>query len=104
MIYKDGYYYLFASIGVCCQGVNSTYQIIYGRSASISGPFVDKNGTSMANILDSGNSRWKGPGGQDIYKNGSNYVIARNAYDANNNRSPTLLISDLYFNNGWPSY
>ncbi len=108
MIYKDGYYYLFASIGVCCQGVNSTYKIIYGRSTSITGPFKDKNGTSMADgggtILDSGNSRWKGPGGQDVYKNGSNYVIARHAYDANNNGNPTLLISDLYFNNGWPSY
>ncbi|MDK2965519.1 glycoside hydrolase family 43 protein [Lacrimispora sp.] len=108
MIYKDGYYYLFASIGVCCQGVNSTYKIIYGRSKSITGPFMDKNGTSMTNgggtILDSGNSRWKGPGGQDVYKNGSNYIIARHAYDAENNGNPTLLISDLYFSNGWPAY
>ncbi len=108
MIYKDGYYYLFASIGVCCQGVNSTYNIIYGRSTSITGPFKDKNGTNLTDgggtILDSGNSRWKGPGGQDVYKNGSNYVIARHAYDADNNGAPTLLISDLYFSNGWPTY
>lgn len=108
MIYKDGYYYLFASIGVCCQGVNSTYKIIYGRSASITGPFVDKNGVSMSNgggtILDSGNSRWIGPGGQDVYKNGSSYVIARHAYDASNNGAPTLLISDLNFSGGWPAY
>lgn len=108
MIYKDGYYYLFASIGVCCQGVNSTYKIIYGRSTSVTGPFVDKNGVDMKNgggtILDSGNARWVGPGGQDVYKNGSSYVIARHAYDANNNGAPTLLISDLYFTSGWPTY
>jgi arabinan endo-1,5-alpha-L-arabinosidase len=108
MIYKDGYYYLFASIGVCCQGVNSTYKIVYGRSTSITGPFVDKNGVSMSSgggtILDSGNARWVGPGGQDVYKNGSSYVIARHAYDANNNGAPTLLISDLNFSSGWPTY
>lgn len=108
MIYKDGYYYLFASIGVCCQGVNSTYKIAYGRSTSVTGPFVDKNGVSMSNgggtILDSGNTRWIGPGGQDVYKNGSSYVIARHAYDATNNGAPTLLISDLNFSGGWPTY
>lgn len=108
IIYKDGYYYLFASIGICCQGVNSTYKIIYGRSTSITGPFKDENGTNMTNgggtLLDSGNVRWIGPGGQDVYKNGSSYVIARHAYDASNNGDPTFLISDLYFNNGWPTY
>lgn len=108
MVYKDGYYYLFASIGTCCQGTNSTYKIIYGRSTSITGPFVDKNGVSMASgggtILDSGNSRWVGPGGQDVYQNGSNFVMARHAYDASNNGTATLLISDLYFSNGWPTY
>lgn len=29
--YRNGYY-LFASIGKCCQGVNSTYKVVYGRS------------------------------------------------------------------------
>lgn len=108
MVYQNGYYYLFASIGLCCKGTSSTYKIVYGRSTSITGPFVDKNGVNMLSgggtILDAGNSRWIGPGGQDVYKNGSSYVIARHAYDASNNGAPTLLISDLYFTNGWPTY
>lgn len=103
--YRNGYYYLFASIDTCCQGVNSTYKIIYGRSKSITGPYVDKNGVNMLNgggtILDSGNEQWKGPGGQDIY-NGN--VIARHSYDANDNGDPKLLINDLYWTNGWPNY
>lgn len=103
--YRNGYYYLFASIDTCCQGVNSTYKIIYGRSKSITGPYVDKNGVNMLNgggtILDSGNVQWKGPGGQDIY-NGN--VIARHSYDANDNGDPKLLINDLYWTNGWPNY
>lgn len=109
IMYNNGYYYLFTSIGKCCNGVNSTYKIMYGRSTSITGPYVDKNGKSLTSgggtILDSGNSRWIGPGGQDVYRNSSmGYVIARHAYDASNNGTPTLLISDLYFKNGWPTY
>lgn len=108
MIYKDGYYYLFCSYGVCCNGVNSTYKIGYGRSTSITGGFVDQSGVSMTSggvtYLDTGNTQWVGPGGQDVYKNGSNYLLVRHAYDATNNGMATLLISDLYFTNGWPTY
>lgn len=108
IVYNGGYYYLFVSIDKCCNGTSSTYKIAYGRSTSITGPYVDKNGRAMtsgyATVLDSGNTRWRGPGGQDVYKNGSAWVIARHAYDANNNGTPTLLISDLYFSGGWPTY
>jgi arabinan endo-1,5-alpha-L-arabinosidase len=108
IVYNGGYYYLFASYGVCCQGVSSTYKIGYGRATSINGTYKDKNGVAMTSggytLLDGGNSRWVGPGGQDIYKNGSSYVIARHAYDASNSGAPTLLINDLYFTSGWPTY
>jgi len=104
--YRNGYYYLFASIDNCCKGVNSTYKIVYGRSANITGPYVDKNGVNMLNgggtILDSGNAQWKGPGGEDIV---GNNIIARHAYDANDNGAPKLLISDLNWDSsGWPTY
>jgi len=109
IIYHQGYYYLFVSIDRCCLGVQSTYKIAYGRSQAITGPYVDQSGTAMANgggtILDSGTTRWKGPGGQDVYQNGNAWIIARHAYDANNAGTPTLLISDLYWDaNGWPTY
>jgi len=104
--YRGGYYYLFASIDSCCSGVNSTYKIIYGRSKNITGPYVDKNGVSLMNnggtILDSGNARWKGPGGQDVYDAN---LIVRHAYDAEDEGKPKLLISDLIWDSGgWPSY
>ncbi|UII29288.1 glycoside hydrolase family 43 protein [Fulvivirga maritima] len=108
IVYNNGYYYLFVSLGVCCQGVNSTYRIAYGRSTSITGPYYDKNGVNMMNggatILDSGNSVWIGPGAPDIYKHNGNYLMIRHAYDANDNGAPKMLISDLYFVNGWPTY
>lgn len=45
---KDGYYYLFGSEGSCCEGANSTYRIRVGRSASLLGPYVDKQGNKLA--------------------------------------------------------
>lgn len=65
---KNGYYYLFASIGSCCASQNSTYQVVVGRSTSLLGPYVDKKGKDMLNnswepVLDGGDrSRWVGPG------------------------------------------
>lgn len=105
IVYKSPYYYLFTSIDKCCSGVNSTYKISYGRSSSITGPYLDKNGVNMLNsggtVLDAGNAQWKGPGGQSVY---GTTVIARHAYNANANGAPTLLISDLLWSNGWPTY
>ncbi|CAM4469414.1 glycoside hydrolase family 43 protein [Paenibacillus tarimensis] len=105
IIYRNGYYYLFASFDNCCRGVDSTYKIVYGRSKSITGPYVDKNGVSMMNgggtVLDAGNDKWRGPGHQDVYNN----IIVRHAYDAEDNGAPKLLINDLYWDsNGWPRY
>lgn len=39
---KDGYYYFFASIGTCCEGLKSTYTTVVGRSKKLFGPYVDK--------------------------------------------------------------
>lgn len=104
--YRNGYYYLFVSTGKCCEGVNSTYQIRYGRSTSITGPYIDKQGVDMMNgggsLLDTSRGRWIGPGGQDIV---GNDVIVRHAYDANDGGASKLLISKLNWDaNGWPRY
>ncbi len=47
MIYHDGYFYLFLNFGGCCQGINSSYYIVVGRSSSPQGPFIDKTGRNM---------------------------------------------------------
>lgn len=47
-IYKRGrYYYLFCSIGACCEGERSTYETVVGRSTSIMGPYTTRNGKRM---------------------------------------------------------
>jgi arabinan endo-1,5-alpha-L-arabinosidase len=47
MIYHEGYYYLLATHGTCCQGANSEYNIRVGRSKKPTGPFVDNTGLDM---------------------------------------------------------
>ena len=47
-IYKRGkYFYMFASIGKCCAGLKSTYQVVVGRSKNLMGPYVNKHGEYM---------------------------------------------------------
>lgn len=71
---------------------------------NITGP--DKNGIKMLDggvtILDTGNNKWIGPGGQDVYNNN---ILVRHAYNANSNVLPCLLINDLYWDSsGCPRY
>ena len=33
--------------GQCCAGINSTYNIVVGRSARVQGPYLDRNGVPM---------------------------------------------------------
>ncbi|MET0266057.1 MAG: family 43 glycosylhydrolase [Duganella sp.] len=101
---NGNYYYLFVSKGLCCRKGDSTYRIAYGRSTSVTGPYLDKNGVDMRSsggtVLDAGGGRFIAPGAQSI----SNGAIARHAYDSQNNYNPVLFINDLQYVSGWPSY
>jgi len=104
IVANGGFYYLFVSKGTCCNGGSSTYHISYGRSSSITGPYLDKNGVNMLNAggttLDAGGSRFIAPGGQSI----SNGVLARHELDNQNGYASILFINDLFWSGGWPTY
>lgn len=42
-----GYYYLFVSWDYCCMGSKSTYRVVVGRSKTVEGPYVDRDGEDM---------------------------------------------------------
>ncbi len=44
---RDGHYYLFNSIGSCCNGARSTYTTVVGRADNLFGPYVNKAGERM---------------------------------------------------------
>jgi arabinan endo-1,5-alpha-L-arabinosidase len=55
-------------------------------------------------ILKTGDDRWKGPGGQDVYQNGEGWLLTYHSYDAQNNGRPALRIEDLYWDaDQWPT-
>jgi arabinan endo-1,5-alpha-L-arabinosidase len=109
IIYRNGYYYLFVSFDACCQGVNSTYNIRVGRSASVIGPYTDRNGISMmsagGNRLTWNDERWKGPGHQAVFlDNNGRYWLIHHAYDAYNNGRAYLRIHELFWTpDNWPT-
>jgi arabinan endo-1,5-alpha-L-arabinosidase len=47
MMYRDGWYYLLGTHGTCCDGPNSTYNIVVGRSRKVTGPYLDNMGIDM---------------------------------------------------------
>lgn len=112
MIYKrKNYYYLFASVGSCCDGENSTYRTVVGRATSLKGPYVNKQGGKMVDnnytTIISGDDRWKGPGhNSEIVTddNGDDWVLYH-SYDKNNGYSGRLLLLDkvTWDVAGWPS-
>jgi arabinan endo-1,5-alpha-L-arabinosidase len=103
----DGYYYLFVNWGQCCQGIHSTYNIRVGRSAGITGPYFDKDGTDM--MLDGGSlflttqGQFIGPGHAGIITQGSTNWLSCHFYDGTREGRPTLGLLPLQWTaEGWP--
>lgn len=99
------YYYLFVSFDLCCRGTKSNYKTMVGRSQSVTGPYVDANGSPMpeggGTPLLVGNSRWLGPGGESVLQQKDGDIIVFHAYDAKTGEA-YLQISTLTWANGWP--
>ncbi|MBN2234120.1 MAG: family 43 glycosylhydrolase [Opitutales bacterium] len=81
----DGYYYLFASIDLCCRGAESTYKMIVGRSRNVKGPYVDSEDRPMleggGDMLLSGDSRWHAVGHNGVSSFGDGDYLVYHGYD-----------------------
>jgi arabinan endo-1,5-alpha-L-arabinosidase len=100
------YYYLFVSWDLCCRGTKSTYKTMVGRSAKITGPYLDQQGKPMMSGGGTpflvANKRWLGPGGESLLHQPDRDLIVFHAYDAHTGR-PALQISTIDWHNGWPA-
>jgi arabinan endo-1,5-alpha-L-arabinosidase len=100
-------FYLFTSFDICCRGVNSTYNIRVGRSSSITGPYVDRDGKPMmeggGTLVLATHGRWHGPGGNSVLRDGRKDLLVYHAYDASANGAPKLRIEQINWDkDGWP--
>lgn len=105
---KDGKYYMFASIGSCCEGLNSTYTTVVGRSDNLMGPYLDKKGESMSDnhheVVIARNSKFVGVGhNSEIVQDdaGNDYLLYHGVSVANPN-GRVLLLDKVDWVNGWP--
>jgi arabinan endo-1,5-alpha-L-arabinosidase len=109
LVQKNGFYYLFASIGACCNTLytTDTYQIVVGRGTSPNGPFLDQNGTDMINaggtVLLSTSGEFTAPGGEFVYTDAVNGdLITFHALSNNQNGLDYLFVNQLTWPNNWP--
>lgn len=107
---RDGYYYLFASRGSCCNGLSSTYQLVVGRSASLTGPYLSKQGGDMMSnaytLVVGSNNRFVGNGhcSEIVQDEAGNDWMFFHGWDVNNsNNGRVLLLNKINWDrSGWP--
>ena len=105
---RGGYYYLFASIGTCCEGLKSTYTTVVGRSENLFGPYVDKQGRPMMEnhheVLIHKNDAFVGTGhnSEIVTDDAGNDWVFYHAVSRANPTGRVLLMDRVRWTDGWP--
>lgn len=106
VIKRGDWYYLFVSWDYCCRGKNSTYKTVYGRSRSLTGPYLDNEGKDMAQgggtLLVGPNDEFYGIGHCSAYQFGKQWYFIAHAYDISQKGQSKLFIRKMEFTkDGW---
>ena len=104
---KRDYYYQFLSWDYCCRGEESTYKLVVGRSKSVTGPYVDKQGKKLTegggSLVIEGNKNWYGVGHNSVFTfDGKDYTFMH-GYDASDRALPKLIVKEITWVDGWPT-
>ena len=108
LLYRNGWYYLLGTHGTCCDGVNSTYNIVVGRAKSVEGPYFDNVGRDMfhggGKMVIAAGDRKTGPGhfGRTIIDEGVEVMSCHFEADFDLSGRSTLGILPLLWKNDWP--
>ncbi len=111
IFHAHGWYYLFVSWNRCCRGVNSTYEVVVGRSHDVRGPYLDRQGQKM---IDGGGSmvvygfgdgrRWAAGGHEAAYTFGGTDYLILHGYDATDQGRSKLIAKPIEWSeDGWPT-
>lgn len=108
LMYRDGWYYLLGTHGTCCDGANSTYNIVVGRSRKVTGPYLDNVGRDMlkggGKMVVAAGGRVTGPGhfGRIVLGEGIEKMSCHYEADLDRSGRSVLGIRPLLWKNGWP--
>ncbi len=118
-VHRGGWWYLFASTANCCAGPTTGYSVQVGRSRSVAGPYVDREGVSLTasraggtpTLVQNGNA-WVGVGHNAVVTDlaGQDWVVYHgidrtdpylDGTDGINERP--MLLDRLDWVDGWPA-
>jgi arabinan endo-1,5-alpha-L-arabinosidase len=108
LMYRDGWYYLLGTHGTCCDGANSTYNIVVGRSKKVTGPYLDNMGRDMlkggGKMVVGARGRLIGPGhfGRIVLDPGVEKMSCHYESDLDQSGRSVLGILPLLWKDGWP--
>lgn len=108
LLYRNGWYYLLGTHGTCCDGVNSTYNIVVGRSRKVTGPYIDNVGRDMfhggGRMVIAAGDRRVGPGhfGRTVIDDGIEVMSCHFEADFEQGGRSVLGIVPLVWENDWP--
>ena len=108
LMYRDGWYYLLGTHGTCCDGANSTYNIVVGRSRKVTGPYLDNMGRDMlkggGKMVVAAGGRLVGPGHFGLFDLGDGVQKMSCHYEADLDQGgrSVLGIRPLLWKNEWP--
>jgi len=108
IIYRDGWYYLLGTHGTCCDGANSTYNIVVGRSRKVTGPYLDNVGRDMlkggGKMVIAAGGRVVGAGHFGLWDLGDGVQKMSCHFEADLDQGgrSVLGIRPLLWKNGWP--
>lgn len=105
----DGQFFLFQSVGTCCNGLSSTYNIRVGRADNLFGPYYDRQGKSMlestGTLLIQGNAFVVGPGHNAELitdEEGIDWMLYHGYQRSSIDSGRVVFLDRIDWENGWP--
>ena len=105
---RNGFYYMFASIGSCCAGLESTYTTVVGRSKNLFGPYLNKSGQSMLDnkyeLVIQKNAKFLGTGHNSkiVQDSKEQDWMLYHAISVANPKGRVLMLDQIKWKDDWP--
>ena len=104
-----GWYYLFVSWDYCCRGAKSNYRVAVGRSKTVEGPYLDRNGRDMLNgggslFIEGDKKAFEAAGHCAVYAIDDRDLFICHGYSITHKGASILIQRPIVWSaDGWPS-